>query len=59
MHCSCYTFPTICHVDFLRSEFERALAYVNRDYFLGIGEVMMPYDWDEDKSYSELFYLDR
>lgn len=48
-------FTTICHVDFLWSEFERALAYVNRDYFLGIGEVMMPYDWAEDKSYSELF----
>lgn len=48
-------FTTICNVDFLWTEFERALAYVNRDYFLGIGEVIMPYDWDDNRSYSELF----
>lgn len=48
-------FTEMCHVDFLWTEFEKALAYVNRDYFLKMGETIKPYDWDNDRADSELF----
>ena len=48
-------FTQICRVDFLWTEIEKTLAYINRDYFLGMEEIMMHYDWDDERSYSEPF----
>ncbi len=48
-------FTEICRIDFLWTEFEKALAYVNRDYFLEMEETIMPHDWDDDRPDSELF----
>lgn len=46
----------VCKVDFLWKDFEQALAVVDRDYFLSIGEAWLPYGWTEDDSCAELFY---
>lgn len=46
----------VCKVDYLWKDFERALAYVNRDYFLNMGEVLLPKGWTEDDTYAELYY---
>lgn len=46
----------ICKVDYLWKDFEKALAYVNRDYFINMGEVMLPGCWTENDSYAELYY---
>lgn len=46
----------VCKVDFLWRDFESALAYVNRDAFLAVGDVWLPQGWTEDDSYSELFF---
>ena len=46
----------VCQVDYLWKDFERALADVNRDYFLSMGEVMLPNGWTEDDTYAELYY---
>ena len=47
---------SVCHADFLWKDFESALAYVNRDYFLSAGELMIPQSWTEDDSVAELLY---
>jgi len=46
----------VCKVDFLWRDFEGALPYVNRDIFLGMGEMLLPHGWTEDDGYAELFY---
>ena len=46
----------VCKVDFLWKEFERALPYVNRDYFINMGDAILPDNWTEDDNYAELFY---
>ena len=46
----------VCKVDFLWKDFERALPYVNRDYFINMGETILPDSWTEDDSYAELLY---
>jgi len=45
----------LCMVDFLWKDFESALPYVDRDYFLGMGEILLPQGWTEDDGYAELF----
>ena len=45
----------VCRVDFLWRDFERALPYVNREYFLEMGEVLLPQDWTEDDSCAEVY----
>ena len=37
-----------CKVEFLWSEFERALGYLSRREFLEQGEVLLPTNWDPD-----------
>lgn len=46
----------ICRHDSLWWNFEEALAYVDRDYFLNAGELLLPKEWSEDDSVAELFY---
>lgn len=46
----------VCRVDYLWKDFERALADVDRDYFVNLGDYWLPDDWTEDDSYAELFY---
>lgn len=46
----------VCRVDYLWRDFEGALPYVNRDYFLGMGDILLPHGWTEEDSYAELFY---
>lgn len=50
------TLSDVCKEDFLWKDFERALAYVNRDYFISMGDIMLPTNWTEDDGYAELFY---
>lgn len=50
------TLSDVCKVDYLWKDFERALADVNRDYFIGMGEIFLPSHWTEDDGYAELFY---
>lgn len=50
------TLSDVCLVDYLWKDFERALADVSRDYFLSMGEVMLPKGWTEDDTYAELYY---
>ena len=51
-----YTLSSVCDVDYLWKDFERALAYVNRDYFINMGDIWLPRGWTEDDGYAELFY---
>jgi hypothetical protein len=46
----------VCRVESLWRDFEGALPYVDRDYFLTIGELWLPQGWTEDDGYAELFY---
>jgi hypothetical protein len=46
----------VCKVDFLWKDFERALSYVNRDYFINMGETILPDSWTEDDNYADLLY---
>lgn len=46
----------VCRVGYLWKDFEGALPYVNRDYFLGMGDILLPQGWTEDDGYAELFY---
>lgn len=46
----------VCKVDYLWKDFERALPYVNRDYFINMGDAFLPDSWTEDDGYAELFY---
>ena len=46
----------VCRVDYLWRDFEKALADVDRDYFLNLGDFWLPDGWTEDDSYAELFY---
>ena len=46
----------VCRVDYLWRDFERALADVDRNYFLTLGDMWLPDGWTEDDSYAELFY---
>ena len=48
----------VCNVDYLWKDFESALAYVDRDYFLSMGDAWLPYGWTEDDGYAELFYAE-
>jgi len=50
------TLSNVCQVDYLWKDFEKALADVNRDYFLRMGEIMLPKGWTEDDTYAELYY---
>lgn len=55
----CWRLERCCRVDFLWSEFERALAYVCREEFLLAGELFLPTAWNPDKdSYAELLYAE-
>lgn len=48
-----------CRVNFLWSEFERALGYVSREEFLLSGMAWLPHNWDPNRdSYSELFFAE-
>lgn len=51
-----YTLSSVCMVDYLWKDFEKALGYVNRDYFIDMGDLMLPRSWTEDDGYAELFY---
>ncbi len=53
-----YKLSDVCRVDFLWRDFERALANVDRDYFIGMGELMLPEGWTEEDGYAELFYAE-
>lgn len=46
----------VCRVDYLWRDFERALADVDRDYLLTLGDMWLPDGWTEDDGYAELFY---
>ena len=35
-------YETVCSYDALWSDFETSMAYVDRDYFLAVGEAMLP-----------------
>lgn len=48
----------VCKVDYLWKDFEHALAYVDRDYFLALGDVWLPQGWTDDDGYAELFYAE-
>ncbi len=50
------TLSSVCRVDYLWKDFEKALGYVNRDYFIDMGDLMLPRSWTEDDGYAELFY---
>lgn len=47
---------SLCLTDSLWSNFEEALAYIDRDYFLGMAEVALPQSWSEDDTIAELLY---
>lgn len=46
----------VCRADYLWRDFEGALPNINRDFFLGMGEILLPQGWSEDDGYAELFY---
>ena len=49
------TLEQTCTVDFLWSDFERALSYINRKYFLQYGSVALLENWnDDDYNYADL-----
>lgn len=48
----------VCQVEFLWKDFEKALAYVSRDYFIQMGELWLPENWTEDDSIAELYYAE-
>lgn len=49
----------VCTSNDLWWNFEEALAYVDRDYMLYAGEIMLPDSWDEDKdSIADLYYAE-
>ena len=51
-----YLLQEFCNADFLWSEFERALGFMSREYFLSSGEILLPTDWDPDRDpYADLF----
>lgn len=48
----------VCQIEFLWKDFEKALAYVNRDFFIRMGELCLPRNWTEDDSVAELYYAE-
>ena len=46
----------VCRVESLWRDFEGALPYVDRAYFLEMGDIWLPEGWTEDDGYAELFY---
>ena len=48
----------VCDTGALWRDFETALAYVDRDYFLSWGDVWLPRNWTEDDSCAELFFAE-
>lgn len=45
----------VCMADYLWRDFEGALPYVDRNFFLGMGDLLLPQGWTEDDGYAELF----
>lgn len=46
----------LCLTDSLWRNFEEALAYIDRNYFWGMAEVILPQSWTEDDTIAELLY---
>lgn len=49
------TLEQTCTVEFLWSDFEGALSYISRRYFLEYGRIVIPKNWnDDDYNYADL-----